>query len=378
MKFLHVADLHLDREFEGLRQELSYRPYQILEDIIDFALAENLDFVIFAGDNFHQSKPSIKMQNYFMTQLERLKEQGIKVFLIFGNHDYYREDVYWFNFPSNVEVFYKEEVESKSFENAQGERAIISAFSYNHAHIGDNKIKDYPVRDAISDYHIGIFHGELGGENYAPTTLLDLKENNYDYWALGHIHLKTVLADNIIYPGTPLGRNSKEITSQIALVNLTKTSFNLEFIDLAQVHWVKKRINLLGVKNLTELTDRISTSLVDSSEIYSLYLENYKWIAKDLMEALENGELIDALMDQGMLIRKIVLLPLEEGNNSEKIALPISNLQLPKFEDLTEGLPNNKEIRQILSAEFFDDLDKNLASYIDDKFVFKKEGDFEA
>ena len=65
MKFIHTADLHLDREFEGLVQEVAYQPYKILEKIIDFAIAEAVEVVFFAGDNFHQSQPSIKIQNYF-------------------------------------------------------------------------------------------------------------------------------------------------------------------------------------------------------------------------------------------------------------------------------------------------------------------------
>ncbi|WEV60540.1 DNA repair exonuclease [Streptococcaceae bacterium ESL0729] len=378
MKFLHIADLHLDREFEGLSQDIDYRPYEILGTIIDFALDEDVDFIILAGDNFHQSKPSIKMQNYFMTQLERLKEQGIKVFLIFGNHDYYREGVYWFDFPDNVEVFYKEEVESKYFENAQGERATISAFSYEHPHIRENKIKDYPFRDSASDYHIGLFHGEIGGFDYAPTSLSDLKAKDYDYWALGHIHLKSMLADNIVYPGTPLGRNSKEITSQFALVNLSKTVSDLEFIDLAQIHWIKKELDLTGVRDLAELSRILSDNLSNQGNIYSLYLKNYDLVADSLRLALENGELIDSLRAQGFLLRKLVLLPLDGPQNLSKTALPVSHLELPSLEELAKALPQNSEIKNILTSDLFADLEKDLEAYIDSEFSLAREDDFEA
>ena len=35
MKFLHTADLHLDREFEGVVQDVPFHPYKILEKIIN-------------------------------------------------------------------------------------------------------------------------------------------------------------------------------------------------------------------------------------------------------------------------------------------------------------------------------------------------------
>ena len=94
MKFIHTADLHLDREFEGLVQEVAYQPYKILEKIIDFAIVESVEVIFFAGDNFHQSLPSIKIQTYFAAQLARLAPHGIQAVVIFGNHDYYRESVY--------------------------------------------------------------------------------------------------------------------------------------------------------------------------------------------------------------------------------------------------------------------------------------------
>ena len=106
MKFIHTADLHLDREFEGIVQDVPFHPYKILEKIIDFAIVEAVDVVFFAGDNFHQSQPSIKIQNYFVQELARLAPHGIQAVVIFGNHDYYRESVYWVSFPENVTVFY--------------------------------------------------------------------------------------------------------------------------------------------------------------------------------------------------------------------------------------------------------------------------------
>ena len=44
-------------------------------------------------------------------------------------------------------------------------------------------------------------------------TVKDLYEKQFDYWALGHIHKRTILSEDppIIYPGNIQGRNKKEI-----------------------------------------------------------------------------------------------------------------------------------------------------------------------
>ena len=38
----------------------------------------------------------------------------------------------------------------------------------------------------------------------------ELEDFNYDYWALGHIHIPSRDNSNIVYPGTIQGRNTKE------------------------------------------------------------------------------------------------------------------------------------------------------------------------
>jgi DNA repair exonuclease SbcCD nuclease subunit len=54
---------------------------------------------------------------------------------------------------------------------------------------------------------------DTGHDPYAPSALEDLISKNYDYWALGHIHKKTILNEAnplIIYSGNPQGLNPKE------------------------------------------------------------------------------------------------------------------------------------------------------------------------
>ena len=58
---------------------------------------------------------------------------------------------------------------------------------------------------------IGLYHGALGEDgqgDYAPFTLSDMQVKHYDYWALGHIHVRQTLQDKpfIGYSGSIQGK----------------------------------------------------------------------------------------------------------------------------------------------------------------------------
>ena len=366
MKFLHIADLHLDRDFEGLVQKTLWKPYEILTDIVDFACSEKVDFVILAGDNFHKTKPSIKMQSYFIDQLNRLDELDIPVFMIFGNHDYYQDNIYWFEFPSNVKIFYSQDVASKYFTLANGEKVAISAFSYESPHILENKIIDYPDRYSDVDYHLGIFHGEIGGDKYAPASLLEMKNKNYDYWALGHIHLTNQLADNIIYPGTPLGRTRKEVTSNIGLVTLTKTDLHVDLVDLAKTHFENLEVDLKEVSSLALAMEKIQSSFVNKSSFYSVNLKNYESLKEEILAALKSDELIDSLRAQGFIVVKIKLDQLDSKN--DRIKLPSKLEHDYELTNLLEKLPKDAEVNNILTEDFKFELAEVVDKFIMDTF----------
>jgi DNA repair protein SbcD/Mre11 len=90
MKFLHAADLHLDRSFEGLttipeyfQENLATANKKMLKNIVDTAITEAVDFILFVGDTFHQNRPTLKTQRYFFQEMARLDEAKIPVFMKF-------------------------------------------------------------------------------------------------------------------------------------------------------------------------------------------------------------------------------------------------------------------------------------------------------
>jgi DNA repair protein SbcD/Mre11 len=93
MKIIHFADLHLGVENYGhVNPEtgLSSRLedfLKALDQLIDYALDNKVDLVLFCGDAYKTREPSQTQQREFAKRIKRLSAGGIPFFLLIGNHD---------------------------------------------------------------------------------------------------------------------------------------------------------------------------------------------------------------------------------------------------------------------------------------------------
>ncbi len=97
--FIHIADTHLGYEQYGVRERFNdfSRAFWL---IIDDAIARNVDFVLIAGDLFNKRAIDAQTLIHAIEGLRKLKERGIAVIAIEGNHDrsYYRDGISWLQF----------------------------------------------------------------------------------------------------------------------------------------------------------------------------------------------------------------------------------------------------------------------------------------
>ena len=93
MRLLHFADLHIGVENYGRPDPatgLSTRLLDFLavyDELVDYALRERVDAVLFAGDAYKSRDPSQTHQREFARRIAKLANAGIPVFLLTGNHD---------------------------------------------------------------------------------------------------------------------------------------------------------------------------------------------------------------------------------------------------------------------------------------------------
>jgi DNA repair protein SbcD/Mre11 len=93
MKILHFADAHIDMANYGRHDPESGLPLRVLDflksldTIIDAAIDENVDMVIFAGDAYKDRSPAPTFQREWGKRIMRLSHAKIPTLLLVGNHD---------------------------------------------------------------------------------------------------------------------------------------------------------------------------------------------------------------------------------------------------------------------------------------------------
>ncbi|MEO8358109.1 MAG: exonuclease SbcCD subunit D [Chloroflexota bacterium] len=93
MKLLHFADAHIDMANYGRHDPETGLPLRVLDflksldTIIDAAIDENVDMVIFAGDAYKDRSPAPTFQREWGRRIMRLSHAKIPTLLLVGNHD---------------------------------------------------------------------------------------------------------------------------------------------------------------------------------------------------------------------------------------------------------------------------------------------------
>ncbi|EOC5542207.1 exonuclease SbcCD subunit D [Listeria monocytogenes] len=257
IQFLHMADLHLDSPFIGLSglpqplfSAIQESTFQSLERITTVAIKEAVDFVLIAGDIYDSEDQSVRAQARFAKEMKRLEVANISVFMIHGNHDFIEKHKEKLVLPSNVHVF-SEQVDVMSHKTATGVRVNIYGFSYNERHIRSSRVCEYKIQ-GDADFHIALLHGsEVSSSKehdvYAPFRVQEISKKGFDYWALGHIHKRQLLAESpsIYYPGNIQGRNRKESGEKGAsIITLSEASTTIDFIGTSPIIWEEVVITL--------------------------------------------------------------------------------------------------------------------------------------
>ncbi|MGH2480848.1 MAG: DNA repair exonuclease, partial [Ktedonobacteraceae bacterium] len=97
--FINIADTHLGNEQYGVRERFNDFS-RAFWDIMQEALKREVDFVVIAGDLFNKRAIDARTLLHSIRGLETLRERGVPVIAIEGNHDrsYYREGTSWLQF----------------------------------------------------------------------------------------------------------------------------------------------------------------------------------------------------------------------------------------------------------------------------------------
>lgn len=197
MKFMHVGDTHIGKVFKDEQRNKDVK--SAFKQVIDYAIANKLDFIVHAGDLFNEGDPSLNDLLFVTDELSRLKQSSIKLFIVPGSHDVGigEED-------SIIELFDRNgllvNLNSKRYIKYTKDEVLLKGETYKNATICGVRGKRSRVEDEIfkklrieddktSWIKIFLFHHTISslGEQFKDLDIESLPKG-FDYYAAGHWH----------------------------------------------------------------------------------------------------------------------------------------------------------------------------------------------
>ena len=226
MRFLHLADVHLDTPFagrsDGVRKRLQEASREALHRAVSCALAERVHAVLLAGDLFDGERLSFRTERFLLEELAQLSEAGIPVVYATGNHDPGQDarrtrSLAW---PSNVELVAEAIPRLIRIRDRDGQDVgVVTAAGHASRRETGDLAATFPPPAWDGLPQVALLHTQVREsrsaeehEPYAPSNLSRLLASGHDYWALGHVHLRQCLAEapGVHYPGNLQGRTHRE------------------------------------------------------------------------------------------------------------------------------------------------------------------------
>jgi DNA repair protein SbcD/Mre11 len=303
MKLLHFADAHIDMANYGRHDPETGLPLRVLDflksldTIVDAAISEKVDMVIFAGDAYKDRSPAPTFQREWGKRIIRLSRAKIPTLLLVGNHDlspatgrahaiqeFDTLEVPYVRVLQKPEFLQPEQlwdlpvqVIAMPWVSRSGLMASIEVsgtdprelFSKIETRITE-LVEDW-VNEADRSLPIiftahasvegAVFGAErmvmLGADLVLPTSLV--KDNRLDYVALGHIHKPQDLNEGyhppVIYPGSiervDFGEAKDDKYFVIAEITRGYTTVDWRKIDGTRP-FIERRAALQSSDNVTE------------------------------------------------------------------------------------------------------------------------------
>ncbi|MEC8987186.1 MAG: exonuclease SbcCD subunit D [Chloroflexota bacterium] len=247
MLIIHTADIHIgvenySRPDPKTRTSSRLQDFlRSLDELVDYSIDNEADLVLICGDVYKSRNPTQTHQREFVKRISRLAREGIKVFLLAGNHDSPNVpgpattlDIFPTLDIENVQI--ANELNTQIVQTRNGSIQIISLpwirkgdfmslEKYNHlsnekfnSAIEEKLIEDRDKEIANLDSsmpsilasHVSVDLAKtsseksmtLGKDYLLPTNFL--ANPKLDYVALGHIHRHQILNDDppVVYSGS--------------------------------------------------------------------------------------------------------------------------------------------------------------------------------
>ncbi len=283
MKFVHIADVHLDMPFtcfknnrEWIKRRKIEQKY-IFRKTIDLVKDENADVLFIAGDLFEEKFVEDETVLYVISCLKEIS--NTRVYITPGNHDPLMKSSPYerFEWPENVFIF-SSEVGKDVFDTF-----AIYGLGFQDFKMDTTAVKDIAIeKDKVN---ILITHGTLDGASHMYHDIKSEWLSKFDYVALGHIHMKKVDNSKIVYPGSLVAGGFDE-RGEHGLVLGTidkldgKVKLQTQFIKMDDSQFETKILDISTCQSVQEVMDRLNLQ----NQFYSIVLTGIRNIDTSKIE----------------------------------------------------------------------------------------------
>lgn len=274
MKFVHAADLHIDSPLRGL-ERYEGAPVELirgatrraLSHLVQLCIEEKASLLLLAGDLYDGDWKDYSTGLFFCQEMAKLRDAGVVVAWIRGNHDAASRLTQHLRPTDNVHELSHAKPSTLELD-LDGLQIAVHGQGFSKAKTTADLSERYPAPIAGA-LNLGLLHtaldGREGHDAYAPCRIESLVNKGYDYWALGHVHKREEVRTNpwIVFPGNLQGRHARETGKKGAtLVTVQRGRITeVEHRALDEVRWVHVGFDAGRAASADDVVDGIREQL---------------------------------------------------------------------------------------------------------------------
>ena len=301
MKFVHIADLHIDSPFINLADKQGFgdlkrlEQRKVLRKIVDYIKENNVDYFFIAGDLYEHQYIRKSTIEYINNLFKEIPET--KIFISPGNHDPYLKNSYYNKFQWNENVY----IFNSQFKKIELPEIDIYGYGFNDFYCTDCKIEELKV-DNKEKLNILVIHSTIDGANieekqYNSISRKTLAEKGFDYVATGHIHKRQIWENPyIVYPGSTVSLGFDELGEHGMIVgNIEGKDIQISFVPLAETEFVEKNIDVTDILSKEELIEKINLLEIKENQFVKIILtgkRNFEINTYDLYKLINQDRII--------------------------------------------------------------------------------------
>lgn len=303
MKFVHIADMHFDSPFVNLSDKGELGDLRRLEQrkvfkkVIEYIKENNIGYLFISGDLYEQKyikKSTIEYINKLFKEIPQTR-----VFIAPGNHDPFIKNSYYnqFDWNENVEIF------NSSIKKIETDEADIYGYGFDDYYCTDCGIENTTIENKERT-NILVVHGTIDGasiedKQYNSMSKNILKQKEFDYIAMGHIHkldYNTEEGQRIAYPSSPISLGFDELGEHGMLVGeVEKGKINLEFIPLDEEKFVEIELDITEINSKEDLIEKINNLEIEENQYVKIILignRNFEINTYEVIKLITNNRII--------------------------------------------------------------------------------------